>query len=191
MSKNGVLSVQTMRNSIMAPSVLASACIMLCSAMAVFMSGKYGDRSLGIVFGDKTPLSISIKCFAILVCFLTSFFMNVQSIRYFSLASILINVPLKKIPPHHHHSHNHLTVEYVGSVVNTGSYCWSLAQRAFYFSFPLFLWIFGPIPMFFSCIFLLLMLFLVDIRFQSGWPLGLSGLDEIHPATEDGGALTV
>ncbi|KAJ9691752.1 hypothetical protein PVL29_013825 [Vitis rotundifolia] len=178
-SKNGVLAVQTLRNNIMASTVLASTAIMLSSVIAVLMTGKNGDRSFGVVFGDKSPMGISIKYFAILVCFLLSFLLNVQSIRYYSNASILINVPFKKIylSPHSHH----LTSEYVGTTVNKGSYFWSLGLRAFYFSFPLFLWIFGPIPMFLSCLVMVLMLYFVDVTFESIWPIGPSELEENHP----------
>ncbi|RVW51251.1 hypothetical protein CK203_075499 [Vitis vinifera] len=146
-SKNGVLAVQTLRNNMMASTVLASTAIMLSSVMAALMASKNGDRSFGVVFGDKSALGISIKYLAILVCFLLSFLLNVQSIRYYSHASILINVPFKKmsLSPNSHQ----LTAEYVGTIVNNGCYFWSLGLRAFYFSIPLFLWLFGPIPMFF------------------------------------------
>lgn len=183
-SKNGVLSVQTLRNNIMASSVLASACIMLSSAMAVLMNGKYGERPVGVVFGDKTALGISIKCFAILLCLLLSFLLNLQSIRYLSLASILINVPKFKNSGRmqlQQQPYNCLmisNVEYVGATVNRGSYFWSLGLRAFYFSFPLFLWIFGPIPMFLSSLLLVLMLYLVDISFETA----ACPFEEIHPA---------
>ena len=53
-------------------------------------------------------------------------------------------------------------------ILISGSYFWSLGLRVFYFSFPLFLWIFGPIPMFLSSIVLLLMLYSVDVGFESG-----------------------
>ncbi|KAF7816601.1 uncharacterized protein G2W53_030570 [Senna tora] len=62
-----------------------------------------------------------------------------------------------------------LTSDYVASAVNRGSYFWSLGLRAFYFSFPLFLWIFGPIPMFVSCVVLVFMLYFLDVTFECGW----------------------
>ncbi|KAL2556320.1 hypothetical protein Fot_01059 [Forsythia ovata] len=54
-SKNGVLAVQTLRNNIMASTLLASTAIMLSSLIAVLMTGS-GNRSIGLIFGDKSEL---------------------------------------------------------------------------------------------------------------------------------------
>lgn len=166
-SKNGVLSVQTLRNNIMASTLLASTAIMLSSLIAVLMTGSSGgNRSTKVVYGDRSKLGFSIKFFSILVCFLVAFLLNVQSIRYYSHASILINVPNvlnnKKV------YRNCASAEYVGCIVNRGSYFWSLGLRAFYFSFPLFLWIFGPIPMFLCCVVLVFFLYFLDVTFDFG-----------------------
>lgn len=167
-SKNGVLAVQTLRNNIMASTLLASTSIMLSSLIAVLMtSGGRSDRaSIAFIYGDKSLLGFSIKFFSILVCFLVAFLLNVQSIRYYSHASILINVP----PPSKRKTKAFLgigaTPEYVGRTVNRGSYFWSLGLRAFYFSFPLFLWLFGPIPMFLCCLVLVVLLYFLDVTFD-------------------------
>ncbi|XVF51124.1 hypothetical protein PTKIN_Ptkin04bG0159500 [Pterospermum kingtungense] len=170
-AKNGVLAVQTLRNNIMASTLLASTAIMLSSLIAVLMTSGTNGRSSWFVYGDRSDLTFSIKFFSILVCFLVAFLLNLQSIRYYSHASILINVPFKKMSQHQRH--HHLTAEYVATTVNRGSYCWSLGLRAFYFSLPLFLWIFGPLPMFFCCIALVFMLYFLDITFQFGWAVGV------------------
>ncbi|PIN08874.1 hypothetical protein CDL12_18547 [Handroanthus impetiginosus] len=170
-AKNGILAVQTLRNNIMASTVLASTAIMLSSVIAVLMSGNGGGgggvgghRPIGAVYGDNSKLGLSIKFFAILVCFLVAFLLNIQSIRYYSHASILINVPKRKMGS----NQDCVPVEYVGRIVNKGSYFWSLGLRVFYFSFPLFLWIFGPIPMFLCCLVLVFMLYFLDFTFDSG-----------------------
>ncbi|KAF2534837.1 hypothetical protein F2Q70_00032399, partial [Brassica cretica] len=111
------------------------------------------------VFGDKSDRAFSIKFFSILVCFLVAFLLNVQSIRYYSHASILINVPFKKLMA--------VSSDYVAATVNRGSYFWSLGLRAFYFSSPLFLWIFGPIPMLITCCVLVSLLYFLDLTFDS------------------------
>ncbi|XP_061339153.1 uncharacterized protein LOC133285869 [Gastrolobium bilobum] len=167
-SKNGVLAVQSLRNNIMASTLLASTAIMLSSLIAVLMSSGNKEKSvMSEVLGDRSELALSIKFFSILVCFLLAFLLNVQSIRYYSHASILINVPFKKLSPSHRHQK--LTADYVANTVNRGSYFWSLGLRAFYFSFPLFLWIFGPIPMFFSCFVLIFLFYFLDVTFECGW----------------------
>ncbi|CAL5213702.1 unnamed protein product [Lathyrus oleraceus] len=167
-SKNGVLAVQSLRNNIMASTLLASTAIMLSSLIAVLMSSRNEERGVvAVVFGDRTELVLSIKFFAILVCFLLAFLLNVQSIRYYSHASILINVPFKKLSSNLRQQK--LTAEYVANTVNRGSYFWSLGLRAFYFSFPLFMWIFGPIPMVLSCFALVFLLYFLDAAFECGW----------------------
>lgn len=160
--KNGVLAVQTMRNNIMASTLLATTAITLSSVIAVLMTSRSNGKALGIVFGDKSQIGFSLKFFSILVCFLLAFLLNVQSIRYYSHASILINVPFKKM------ASPYLTSEYVGRTVNRGGYFWSLGLRAFYFSLPLFLWIFGPIPMFCSCFSLVILFYFLDFTFEFG-----------------------
>ncbi|ERN01317.1 uncharacterized protein LOC18429399 [Amborella trichopoda] len=169
--KNGVLAVQTLRNNIMASTLLASTAIMLSSLIAIIMTGSNGvsnnnnkkQGGLGgpLVYGDTSSLISSIKFFLIILCFLSAFLFNVQSIRYYSHASILINVPLNACP-----QSAPLTPEYVGRALNRGSLFWSLGLRAFYFSFPLFLWMFGPIPMFLSCVVLVFMFFFLDVCFD-------------------------
>ncbi|XP_068664557.1 uncharacterized protein [Aristolochia californica] len=161
--KNGVLSVQTLRNNIMASTLLASTAIMLSSLIAVLMTNNSRGTSVfpvnGMVYGDTSELGFSIKYFAILVCFLVAFLMNVQSIRYYSHASILINVPPR---------FGSLSAEYVARAINRGSLFWSLGLRGFYFSFPLYLWIFGPIPMLSSSFFLVFLLYFLDGSFDCG-----------------------
>lgn len=157
----------------MASTRLASTAIMLSSLIAVLMTGFNSDRSITLVFGDNSDLSSCIKFFSILVCFLVAFLFNVQSIRYYSHASILVNVPYRKImegweAPSNQYTSCVVTSEYVGRTVNRGSYFWSLGLRAFYFSFPLFLWIFGPIPMFLCCIVLVFMLYFLDVTVDFG-----------------------
>ncbi|KAK9994945.1 hypothetical protein SO802_024648 [Lithocarpus litseifolius] len=183
-SKNGVLAVQTLRNNIMASTLLASTAIMLSSLIAVLMTSGNWDKSALLVFGDKSELVFSIKFFLILVCFLVAFLFNMQSIRYYSHASLLINVPFKNMLLDHHNQI--LTTEYVAKTVNRGGYFWSLGLRAFYFSFPMFLWIFGPIPMFSSCLLLVFMLYFLDVSFESGWVVAVSADDHYNKDEEVG-----
>ncbi|CAK8537746.1 unnamed protein product [Lathyrus sativus] len=166
-SKNGVLAVQSLRNNLMASTLLASTAIMLSSLIAVLMTNRNDGGVVSMVFGDRTELVLSMKFFSILICFLLAFLLNIQSIRYYSHASILINVPFKKLSSNLRRQKQ--TAEYVVNTLSRGSYFWSLGLRAFYFSFPLFMWIFGPIPMFFSCFALVFLLYFLDAPFECGW----------------------
>ncbi|CAI0540921.1 unnamed protein product [Linum tenue] len=123
----------------MASTLLASTAIMLSSLIAMLM----GSSTL-----DKSRLVLVL--------------LTVQSIRYYSHASLLINVPLKDMKT----GGSHLTVDYVARSVNRGGYFWSLGLRAFYFSLPLLLWLFGPVPMFLLCFVLVSMLYFLDVTLE-------------------------
>lgn len=154
--KNGVLAVQTIRNNIMASTLLATTAITLSSLIGVFVSStsESGNTASQIVYGDKSSIISSIKYFSILLCFLVAFLCNVQSIRYYAHVSFLVTVPTSKEKKD--------TIEYVARNLNRGSFFWSLGLRAFYVSFPLFLWIFGPIPMFVCCCIMSFVLYFLD-----------------------------
>ena len=149
----------------MASTLLASTAIMLCSLVAMLMTQSPSKQSL---------VTQNMKSFLILSCFLIAFLMNVQSIRFYNHASILINARRSSL----------LTPEYVAAMINQGSYFWSIGLRAFYFSFPLFLWIFGSVPMFLCCVALVVMLRLLDVSFH-GMVAAEEG-EEIHEFAENG-----
>lgn len=154
--KNGVLAVQTIRNNIMASTLLATTAITLSSIISVFVSSTSSSNHAAsqLVYGNKTSLLSSVKYFAILLCFLVAFLCNVQSIRYYAHVSFLATVPtfIDRREP----------INYVARNLNRGSLFWSIGLRAFYFSFPLFLWIFGPIPMFVCCCIMSFVLYFLD-----------------------------
>ncbi|KAL6857021.1 hypothetical protein ACP4OV_018403 [Aristida adscensionis] len=162
--KHAVLAVQTIRNNIMASTLLASTAITLSSLIAVLMSSGGGGGLLPgapLVVGATGAPALSAKFFAILVCFLVAFLLNVQSIRYYSHASVLVNVPPASDAAAARRRGR--AVGYVTGVVNRGSYFWSLGARAFYFSCPVFLWLFGPIPMFVACVAMVCALYFLDV----------------------------
>ncbi|XP_066323536.1 uncharacterized protein [Miscanthus floridulus] len=159
--KHAVLAVQTIRNNIM-----ASTAITLSSLIAVLMSsGNGGDATSNnnsnsggllpgapLVVGATGAPALSAKFIAILVCFLVAFLLNVQSIRHYSHASVLVPPPRCRA-----------AVGYFTDMLNRGSYFWSLGARAFYFSYPVFLWLFGTIPMFVACVALVCALYFLDV----------------------------
>lgn len=153
--KNGVLTVQTIRNNIMASTLLATTAITLSSLIGVLVSNvSISASSSKLVYGNKTSILVSIKFFCILLCFLVAFLCNLQSIRYYAHVSFLATVPNFK--------GRRDSITYVTRNLNRGSFFWSLGLRAFYLSFPLFLWVFGPIPMFICCCVMSSLLYFLD-----------------------------
>ncbi|CAL5215262.1 unnamed protein product [Lathyrus oleraceus] len=153
--KNGVLAVQTIRNNIMASTLLATTAITLSSLIGVFASN---DSETKLVYGNKSSLNSSIKRLSISLCFLVAFLCNMQSIRYYAHVSFLITTPAIKGKKDF--------IEYVARTLNRGSYSWSLGLRAFYLSIPLVLWIYGPIPMFVCSCFTSFLLYFLDTTTQ-------------------------
>lgn len=169
--KHAVLAVQTIRNNIMASTLLASTAITLSSLIAVLMSSGDGGGATAassskggllpgapLVVGATGAPALSAKFFAILVCFLVAFLLNVQSIRYYSHTGLLVNVPLAA------HRRPARAVGYVTAALNRGFYFWSLGVRAYYFSCPVFLWLFGPVPMCASCVAMVAALYFLDVN---------------------------
>ncbi|XP_057419506.1 uncharacterized protein LOC130713728 isoform X1 [Lotus japonicus] len=149
-AKNGVLAVQTIRNNIMASTLLATTAITLTSLIGIFASNAWNTD-------DTAPILYSIssmKRISITVCFLVAFLCNVQSIRCYAHVSFLINAPTLRDKREY--------MEYITKTLNRGSHSWSLGLRAFYLSFPLFLWIYGPIPMFVCCCLTSFILYFLD-----------------------------
>jgi hypothetical protein len=122
--KHAVLAVQTMRNSIMASSVLATVAITLSSLVAALMASgaahgllsgtaaalnNSDNNNKNIVVGAAGVAALSAKFLAILVCFLVAFLLSVQSIRYYSHTGILVNVPIQS----HRLRHPGLAVDYI------------------------------------------------------------------------------
>ncbi|CAL0312387.1 unnamed protein product [Lupinus luteus] len=153
--KNGVLAVQTLRNNIMASTLLATTAITLSSLIGIFANN---DSDTKLVFGNKTSLNSSIKRLSISLCFLVAFLCNVQSIRYYAHVSFLITSPALKGKMDF--------IDYVAKTLSRGSHSWSLGLRAFYVSIPLVLWIYGPIPMFTCCCLTLFILYFLDTTNQ-------------------------
>jgi uncharacterized membrane protein len=162
--KHAVLAVQTLRNTIMASTVLASVAITLSSVVAVLMTsgaargGRLFSASGLAVGATSGEVALAAKFFAVLVCFLVAFLLNVQSIRYYSHTGLLVNVPLAA------HRRPARAVGYVTAALNRGFYFWSLGVRAYYFSCPVFLWLFGPVPMCASCVAMVAALYFLDVN---------------------------
>ncbi|KAG6584338.1 hypothetical protein SDJN03_20270, partial [Cucurbita argyrosperma subsp. sororia] len=157
--KNAVLGVQTIRNNIMASTLMATTTITVGSLISVFVGS---SSSTG-------------KYRYILLCFLVAFLCNVQSIRYYAHASFLVTLPAGEGRK-----------DYLSAILNRGSLFWSIGLRAFYFAIPFFLWIFGPLSMFFSCYLIVFVLYFLDFTRTSSYdPYGL--YKDIESVGQSGG----
>ncbi|XP_037413786.1 uncharacterized protein LOC119276744 [Triticum dicoccoides] len=185
--KNGVLAVQTLRNNIMASTVLATTAITLVSVISVFIGATAGrspaapspSSSPLLVYGSKTERVFAVKYLAISLCFMLAFVCNVQAIRLYAHASFLLG-----LPPGGDEDDGGAAEQfraYVARTVNRGSHAWSLGLRAFYVSLALFMWTFGPIPMLACSVLMCALLYFLDTSADYG-----KGIQHIHGEGERG-----
>ena len=152
-----ILAVQTLRNWVMASSFLASTAVIVDLALinAVFGSGSSFNISNDLnFFGVQSHSLWQIKFMLMILDFLFAFFNFALSIRYYNHASYAINIPSKQDPM--------VTYETVAAIINHGSTHYMLGMRAYYFSVPLVLWLFGPSWMLAGSISILIVLYNLD-----------------------------
>lgn len=153
-----ILAVQTLRNSTMAATFLASTAVLLI--MGVLTLSGQGDKlsgawhSLNIV-GSTHPELWMVKLLLLLLDFFVAFFSFSMSIRVFNHVGYMINVPLtpdrKVISPGH-----------VAHHLNRAGNYYSLGMRAYYFAVPLVFWLFGPHFMLIATLVLIPVLYRLD-----------------------------
>lgn len=167
-----MLAVQTLRNNIMASTVLATTAITLVSVISVFIGVTSPSSSSSpaprLVYGSKGGAVFAAKYLAVSLCFMLAFVCNVQAIRLYAHASFLLG----GLPPGPRDGGDEAREEeefaaYVARTVNRGSYAWSLGLRAFYVSLALFLWTFGPIPMLACSVLMCGLLYFLDTTSSS------------------------
>jgi uncharacterized membrane protein len=156
--RRDILAVQTLRNSTMAASFLASTAVLLI--LAVLTLSAQGDKlgetwhSLN-VFGTREPALWLAKLLMMTVDLFAAFFSFAMAIRVYNHVGYLINIPAKA-------DHALLLPSHVAEFLNRGGNYYYLGQRAFYFLVPLVFWLFGPHFMLLATCGLIVMLYRVD-----------------------------
>ncbi|MCX7173652.1 MAG: DUF599 domain-containing protein [Proteobacteria bacterium] len=153
-----ILAVQTLRNSTMAATFLASTAVLMIIGVLT-LSGQ-GDRleatwhSLN-VFGAKHPELWMLKLIFLLLDLFFAFFSFAMSIRVFNHVGYMINVPLSL-------NHHAISPEHVAIHLNRAGRFYSLGMRAYYFCVPLLFWLFGPHLMLIATLGLIFVLYRLD-----------------------------
>jgi uncharacterized membrane protein len=153
-----VLAVQTLRNSTMAATFLASTAVLLI--IGVLTLSSQGDKmegtwhALNILGAKHAELWLS-KLLLILLDLFVAFFSFSMAVRVFNHVGYMINVPLsrklKMICPAH-----------VAVHLNRAGKFYSLGMRAYYTVVPLVFWLFGPHFMLLSTVILVVILYQLD-----------------------------
>jgi uncharacterized membrane protein len=135
----GILGVQSLRNQVMASSLLASTAILVAlgAVSAAVSPDSFQNISHTLnLFGDHSKLLLSIKLLVLSADFFSSFFNFTLAIRYYNHAGFCVGIPEGADPV--------LTHGFVSEILDNGSLHYFLGMRGYYFSIPLTLWLFGP-----------------------------------------------
>lgn len=153
-----ILAVQTLRNSTMAATFLASTAVLLIMGTLTLtaQAEKFGAtwHALNIFGTTATELWLG-KLALLLVDLFVAFFSFSMSIRIYNHVGYMINVPLS-------YEHKTISPQHVASHLNRGGWFYSIGMRAFYYTVPMVFWLFDPLLMFFSAIGLIVVLYRID-----------------------------
>jgi uncharacterized membrane protein len=153
-----ILAVQTLRNSTMAATFLASTAVLLIIGV-LSLTGQ-GDKleaawhSLNVLGGRRPELWMAKLLFLLLDLFV-AFFSFAMSIRVFNHVGYMINVPQDL-------NHKAISPRHVAVHLNRAGRFYSLGMRAYYFLVPLVFWLFGPHLMLLATLVLLFVLYRLD-----------------------------
>ncbi|XJO78616.1 hypothetical protein BDV3_003027 [Batrachochytrium dendrobatidis] len=145
--KEEILAVQTLRNYIMATSVLASTSVAIIFGLAAFISNlaKASEPAPGSIFAFTTNNIFGVKILLFMMSHIVSFFFLSQSLRFYNHVCISVNVnvtedELAKLEDEAVVAYEHLDANSVGSMLNRGALFYTMAMRMYYISFPLLAW---------------------------------------------------
>jgi len=156
--KPDVIPVQTLRNSTMAATFLASTAVLLIIGV-LSLSGQ-GDKlsstwhALNVYGASHTELFL-IKLLMLLLDLFTVFFSFTLAIRLYNHVGYMINVPYTP-------DHKAISPDHVAEHLNRAGSYYSIGMRAFYFIIPLVFWLFGPHLMLAATVGLIVVLYRID-----------------------------
>jgi uncharacterized membrane protein len=152
-----ILAVQTLRNSTMAATFLASTSVLMIIGILTLSEGGKLESTWHVlnIVGATPPQLWLIKLICLLLDMFVAFFSFSMSIRIFNHVGYMINVPLAL-------NHKMISPAHVATHLNRAGRFYSIGMRAYYFIVPLVFWLFGPHFMFISTIGLLIVLFRID-----------------------------
>jgi len=155
--KRDILAVQTLRNSTMAATFLASTSVLMIIGILTLSGGGKMEATWHVlnITGATYPELWLIKLICLLLDMFVAFFSFSMSIRVYNHVGYMINVPLEL-------NHMMISPAHVATHLNRAGKFYSIGMRAYYFSVPLVFWLFGPHFMFIATIGLLMVLYRID-----------------------------
>jgi len=155
--RRDILAVQTLRNSTMAATFLASTSVLMIIGILTLSEGGKLESTWHVlnIVGATPPELWLIKLICLLLDMFVAFFSFSMSIRVFNHVGYMVNVPLAL-------NHKMISPAHVATHLNRAGKFYSIGMRAYYFIVPLVFWLFGPHFMFVATIGLLIVLYRID-----------------------------
>jgi uncharacterized membrane protein len=153
-----VMAVQTLRNFVMAASLMATtATFLMVGTLTLSGQTETISRSwhvLNIVGSHAAELWI-LKVMCLLLDFIIAFFAFAMTVRLSNHVLFMLNVP--------DYSHHHeLAPANVARRLNRAGHFFALGLRAFFFAVPLVFWLFGPALLVAATIGIVITLYFLD-----------------------------
>ncbi|KAI5394031.1 hypothetical protein KIW84_060936 [Lathyrus oleraceus] len=160
--KKNILAVQSLRNTIMGATLMATTSILLCSGLAAVISSTYSVKKPlnDAIYGAHGEFMVALKYVTLLTIFLFSFFCHSLAIRFINQVNILINTPQDPM--------SLVTPEYIFEILEKGFILNAVGNRLFYAGLPMLLWIFGPVLVFLCSLTMVPVLYNLDFVYTSG-----------------------
>lgn len=153
-----ILAIQTLRNSTMAATFLASTSVLLIIGVLTLTGrgNEFSDawHALNVPGARHTELLLA-KLLLMLLDLFVAFFSFSMSIRLYNHVGFMINVPIKR-------RHKILTPQYVSIHLNRAGQYYSTGMRAYYFLLPQVFWLFGAHFMLAATVGLIYVLYKID-----------------------------
>ena len=138
LGKPDVIAVQTLRNSTMAATFLASTAVLLIMGVLTLSSQSQGSAwQVYNAYGTNHPEVWLMKLLLLLINLFVAFFSFSMAIRIYNHVGFLINVPLSL-------NHPSLSAKHVAAHLNSAGKYYSIGMRTYYYCVPLVFWLFGP-----------------------------------------------
>ncbi len=155
---NAVLAVQTLRNSTMAATFLASTAILMSMGVLNLMQKSTGDNNLlhalhsNLFYGGDVE---NLKLLMLLIIFFCAFFSFSMAVRMYNHVGYLINSTNTKL-------HFTPSTRYVSGMLNRSGSYYSYGMRAYYISVPMIFSLYSPYFMAAASLGLIILLYNID-----------------------------
>ena len=156
--RRDILAVQTLRNSTMAATFLASTAVLLViGTLSLAERGNDFEHAMHAlnVAGQVDPALWLIKLLCLVIDLCVAFFSFTLAVRKFNHVGYLLNVPTEPVHPV-------ITPRYVADFLHRAAQHYSMGMRAYYFTVPLLFWLFDPHLLAISTLVMLFFLYRID-----------------------------